>query len=389
MWFRSLSSKQQGLLFGSLVAAGLIVGGGWLLHAAPEPISMEAFTVDLSLREIARAVGVTGKSLARDLDLPIDVKKQVPLTTLGITQPQLARALEHLAAHRESTLKYHVFGALVLVGWVYLVRLGRPDGSPTRERKHWYPRWPYLAVLVVALLVCGFALGKSPNPMEGAVKVFKSMVGLYPSVLDKVLALAFFAALAVVGTKLVCGWACPLGALQELIYSLPMLRTLKQRKLPFVLSNGVRVALFVVGLLLLLGVVGGRQGFVLYHGINPFNLFNLDIDSVSIGVTIVVVTLLSMGVYRPFCQLVCPFGLLSWLLERISLFQVKIDHGRCTRCGACSLACPNHAAAGRVARKALPADCFSCGRCLKTCPQDAINYCWIGRRPGQEPEPAS
>ena len=33
-----------------------------------------------------------------------------------------------------------------------------------------------------AVAVCRFVLGKSPNPMEGCVKLFKVLVGLYPSV---------------------------------------------------------------------------------------------------------------------------------------------------------------------------------------------------------------
>ena len=60
-----------------------------------------------------------------------------------------------------------------------------------------------------AVVVCGFALGKSPNPMEGAVKIFKGMVGLQPSMAAVILAFVFFVGLAVVGNKLVCGWACP------------------------------------------------------------------------------------------------------------------------------------------------------------------------------------
>ena len=219
-----------------------------------------------------------------------------------------------------------------------------------------------------------FALGKSPNPMEGAVKFFKSLVGLYPSITAKLAAFAFFAALAVVGNKLICGWACPFGALQELIYHLPILRRLKKRKVPFVISNSIRGALFVVAMLLLFGVIGPGRGFVIYHFFNPFNLFNLDIETFSVGAVIVAALVISLGFYRPFCQFVCPFGFLSWLFERISIFRVRIDRDRCNECGACIAACPLDAAKDCVAGKALPADCFSCARCLNVCPQDAIRY---------------
>jgi len=216
--------------------------------------------------------------------------------------------------------------------------------------------------------------------MESMVKVFKSFVGLYPSVADKVLAFIFFAVLALVGNKLICGWACPFGALQELAYHLPILRKLKKRRLPFVVSNTIRGVLFVVVLLVLSGIVGGQKGVVIYHYVNPFNLFNLDIETVAVGLTIVVALVVSFGFYRPFCQFVCPFGLVSWLLERASIFRVKIDDSRCTNCGACIRACPLDAAKDRVAGKTFAADCFSCARCLNVCPTDAIQYGLVGRK---------
>jgi len=386
-WFAGLSRRQR--LWLALVSAiGLaIVAVGVVRQAATVQAQPVAATVDMSIRQIAPQFEITGKSLARELGLPLDAPKNEPLTALGVTEEQLEHVTHHLVGHRESTLKYYLFVALVLFGLVFLVRLGRPDDSPVAERGTWYPRWPYIAVLIVAVALCGFALGKSPNPMEAAVKVFKSFVGLYPSVGEKVVLFLFFAALAVIGNKLICGWACPFGALQELAFSLPILRKLKQRKIPFAVSNTMRCALFVVVLLLLFGVVGGQKGFVVYHFLNPFNLFNLDIETASVGITICVALALSLGTYRPFCQLICPFGLLSWFLERVSLFRVKIDRQRCVDCGACIRACPLHAAKGRVAGRRFPADCFSCGRCLNVCPEDAISYGIVGKAPDSSRQP--
>jgi ferredoxin len=365
----------------ALVTVG-IIGTGILSQTSRDTSATPpTLTVSMSLQEVAPVLGVTGKSLARDLDLPLDAPKSKPLQSLGITQAQLDSQVAHAAGHHESELKYYIFVAMVLIGLTYLVRLGRPDGSPIGERKTWYPRWPHIAVLLVSVVVCGFVMGKSPNPMEGIVKVFKSMVGLYPSPAGKVWGFVFFAVLAVVGNKLICGWACPFGALQELIYSLPILRSIKRRHLPFVVSNTIRAGLFVVMLLFLFGWIGGRKGFVLYHGMNPFNLFNLEFESIGIGVTVGLAIVLSLGFYRPFCQFVCPFGFVSWLLERVSIFRIKINANKCVDCGACDRACPLAAAKGRTARKRFPADCFSCGRCLNTCPTDAITYGLVGKKP--------
>ena len=379
-WLASLSGRQRLWLCLTAVVGLVVMVVGALRQEATVQAQPVALTVSMSIKQIAPHLDVTGRSLARELGLPLDTSKDEPLTALGVTQEQLEHVAHHLLGHRESTLKYYAFATLVLFGLVFLVRLGRPDGSPAADRKVWYPRWPYVVVLIVAVALCGFALGKSPNPMEGAVKLFKSFVGLYPSVTDKLVAVLFFAALAVVGNKLICGWACPFGALQELLFSLPMLKRLKRRKIPFAASNGVRGTLFVIVLLLLFGV-GGQKGLVIYHLVNPFNLFNLDIEAASIGITIVAMLGLSLGVYRPFCQFICPFGLLSWLLERVSVFRVKIDRERCTECGSCIRACPLEAAKGRVAGKLFPADCFSCAQCLRVCPEEALTYGLVGRKP--------
>jgi len=145
--------------------------------------------------------------------------------------------------------------------------------------------------------------------------------------------------------------------------------------------------LFVVVLLLLFGVVGGREGLVLYHYINPFNLFDLDFDYASLVAVVALSLGLGLAVYRPFCQFICPFGLVSWIAERVSLTGVHVDAERCNECGACARACPLDAARDKVAGKLFGADCYSCARCLNVCPQDAIRYesVFAGSRPVDGP----
>jgi ferredoxin len=379
-----LSRKQYVWLIGTLMVAISIVAIGWVLEPRGETLHPSACTTDSSVKQIAPKLGVTGKALARELGLPLEVPKMKPLRQLGIEQDKLDNAVAHLASHRPTQLKYYVFAALVLWAVVFLGRLGRPDGSPVSEHKQWYPRAPFVVTLIVAVVVCGFLLGKSPNPMEGAVKVFKSMVGLYPSVWEKVVAFLFFMVLAVVGNKLVCGWACPFGALQELAYSLPVLKRVKRQRMPFVVSNSIRAGLFVAMLLLLFGLIGGSRGFVLYHGINPFNLFDLQFETGMILATVVVSLGSALFVYRPFCQLICPFGFVSWLAERLSLMRVRVNCDECNKCGACENVCPSGAARYIVQGKTLGADCYSCARCLNVCPSDAIAYSLVFGEPKKQ-----
>jgi len=373
-WLLQISVKQRVWLFATITAMLLIIAAGFLPDSSKKLLKPTDFNATMSIKEMALKLGVTRKSLARELNLPLKVRKGKPVKTLGITNEELQHVVEHILSHTDASLKYYIYAALVLGGVVFLVRLGRPDGSDTNNRKSWYPRMPYIISLLISVIFAGFLLGKSPNPMEAIVKVFKSMVGLYPDPIVKVIALAFFIILAVVGNKIICGWACPFGALQELIFSLPILRKIKKKKIPFVLTNSIRAIVFALMLLFLFAIIGGRKGFVIYHYVNPFNLFNLDFESLSIWLTIIIVLLISFFAYRPFCQLICPFGFVSWIAERFSIFRVRVDKNLCTQCGACAKVCPTEAAKGIVAGKKLPADCFSCGRCLTSCPVDAIKY---------------
>jgi Pyruvate/2-oxoacid:ferredoxin oxidoreductase delta subunit len=369
-----LSNTQCLWLAATLIAMIAIVGVGWFLEPKGDAVVVPSFSPDQTIRQIASKIGTTGFAMAKELHLPRSVDKDTPLVKLGIEQEQLDEVTAHLLSHRGSAFKYYVFAALSLFGLVWLVRLGRPDGSPNSERKTWYPRAPYIVVLILAVAMCGFALGKSPNPMEGAVKIFKGMVGLQPSIVAVVFAFVFFVGLAIVGNKLVCGWACPFGALQELIYSLPILKRIKRKKVPFLVSNLIRGGLFVLMLVLLFGIVSGKKGFVVYHFMNPFNLFNLRFETPTILLTVILALGLALVNYRPFCQFICPFGFVSWLAERFSLVRVRVNHDRCGGCGACALACPLQSAKHMVEGKRFGADCYSCARCLRVCPDGAIDY---------------
>ncbi len=318
-WFSQLSDSQRTWMFGTAAVMGLIILLGVLMNPAGKREDSVSLSVEMSIRDIAPRLNVTRKALARELKLPLDISKREPLKTLGVTPEELQHVSGHLHSHRDNTLKYYIYAALVLGGIVFPTRLGRPDGSDIKHRRDWYPRTPYIVSLLLSVIAAGFLLGKSPNPMEGVVKAFKSMVGLYPDPLNKVIILVFFLLLAVIGNKVICGWACPFGSLQELIYSVPILRRFKQKKLPFAFANTIRAGLFATVLLFLFGIIGGRKGTVIYHYINPFNLFNLDFETFSILLTVILASLGSFFLYRPFCQFICHLDLFHGLPSNSAL----------------------------------------------------------------------
>ncbi len=362
-WYGGLSPSERKLqIFAGLLVLVSIISL-WIPwgDSSPREVVIE-IDCSRSLSHYAKILQIPPKSLARELGKPLNVSKKKPLTELAISSKDLEEAIHHLRSHRSSSGKYFLYVAFSFWGFTLLRNSGKegralPGGIRTTS-------------LVLSVFIVGFLTGKSPNPMESVVKVFKAFAGLYNDPLSKMGFFLFFGALAIIGNKIVCGWACPFGALQELIYRCSG----KNRKVPFLLSNGMRVILFIGMLLFLFGIVGGQKGFVLYHGINPFNLFNFHLDSLSLKIAVVAYLLASLFLYRPFCSFICPFGLVSWGLEQCSLKKIIIDHKTCTACRACMNKCPNQAMEDRIKKAKLPCDCFSCGNCLGSCSFSSIRY---------------
>lgn len=57
--------------------------------------------------------------------------------------------------------------------------------------------------------------------------------------------------------------------------------------------------------LLLFGWIGGQQGFVLYHFVNPFNVFNFEFEATTTALTVGLALVIGIVVYRPFCLRIC------------------------------------------------------------------------------------
>jgi polyferredoxin len=263
-------------------------------------------------------------------------------------------------------MKYLLWPPFLLFALWWLVLGGRGEGLRGR-----YSMKTFRLAMLASVLVFGFALGRMPNPVETFLGVFSGAGGGAQSIGGTLLLLLFFTVLALVGNKLICGWGCPFGALQEFLYSFPLARNIKAHQLPFIVTHPVRTLAVFIFVLPLFGLWGGAS---LYGAIDPFRLFDLDLVRVTVIASLGILLLLSLFVYRPFCQLLCPFGWYSWFFERFSLYGVRIRRDRCTRCNACSRACPLEAARGRVIGAPMPADCFSCARCLRVCHAGAIKY---------------
>jgi len=228
-----------------------------------------------------------------------------------------------------------------------------------------------LAFLVGGVLLFGFifglapGLGVDPDPVLPVRGLLTAILVRHQFVLLIVVMPVIYLVLVLVSNKAICGWGCQLGLLQDLLHRVP----LPKWKPPFWLSNTVRVIAFVT---LIAGLV--LSGLDWIGLIDPFQLFSFNF-TLWIGLSSAVVLIASLFVYRPWCQFICPFGLLSWLVEQVSLFRPRINWEACKECKLCVKACPTQAMADFYDRKKVHADCFACGDCITACPrEDALGW---------------
>lgn len=186
--------------------------------------------------------------------------------------------------------------------------------------------------------------------------------------------------------RFVCGWLCPFGLIQDLLYKIPFPKKIRSfrgdrllRKLKYVILIVfvILMPMFLVDLLgqgspyfcKLICPVGTLEGGI------PLVLLNKTMRS-AIGwlytwkvMILAAVLLISVLIYRPFCRYICPLGAVYSVFNPISMFRYWVDKDKCINCGACAVSCDMGC---DPIKNANSLECIRCGKCKQNCPTAAI-----------------
>lgn len=185
--------------------------------------------------------------------------------------------------------------------------------------------------------------------------------------------------------RMICGWLCPFGLIQELIYKIPTPK-LKKSPVTRILSYLKYVILvffvFIVPITYAfrdtplptfckyicpagtieggLALLASKANASYFSMLGPlFTWKFLVMVSIVVG---------SVFAFRLFCRFLCPLGGLYGLFNKFSFFGIKLEQSKCIDCGKCISHCKLDI------RHVGDQECISCGECIDVCPTQAISF---------------
>lgn len=230
-------------------------------------------------------------------------------------------------------------------------------------------------LLLAAVLIFGVVMGSDPSPMgtvKDAIHLFGTTGAIFP---PRLIALLIFLAIVFLANKYICAWGCQVGTLQDLIFRINQTDKRKavfgrQVKLPFVLTNTIRIAFLIA-----FTIAAFLWAVDIIDPIDPFKIYKPMYLGLVGGIFVAILLVAGLFVYRPWCHLLCPFGLVGWIVEKISLVRISVDYDTCIACEKCAKSCPSTVMGAILRRdkKTIP-DCFACYTCREVCPTDSIRF---------------
>lgn len=178
-----------------------------------------------------------------------------------------------------------------------------------------------------------------------------------------------------------CGWTCPFGFLQDLLYKVPLPK--------WRISNRWAPARYVV-LALLVVIIPFITLEPWFCKLCPAGALEAGLPMIALQadlreligllfaakmVILALFLLWMMVTSRPFCRFVCPLGTMYGPFNRVSGMRLHFEESRCQHCELCRQACPT----GLYPPAEIDsAGCIRCMECLKACPHGALESCPSG-----------
>ncbi|MDI9492144.1 MAG: 4Fe-4S binding protein, partial [Bacillota bacterium] len=199
--------------------------------------------------------------------------------------------------------------------------------------------------------------------------------------------LGFLMAVGALWGRFVCGWLCPFGLVQDLIYKIPFPKKVKKIPADRYLKGFkyVMLAVFVILLpLFAVDITGmGDPWFCKYVCPSGTLMAGLPLLAANVAlrsaagwlfawksVILAAILFLSLLICRPFCRYLCPLGALYGFMNKASFYRLVLEEDLCIHCGKCEEACDLGIP---VLTNQNSMECIRCGDCKNACPTGALH----------------
>lgn len=178
-----------------------------------------------------------------------------------------------------------------------------------------------------------------------------------------------------------CGWACPFGALHDLVsYLKGERRSIKTPRCWYIKYVVLFIVLVVAWITLDSIFCKLCPSGSLFAAIPYFaRQFIIQDPTFSFGtffymhiLTLVATLFLAYLVSRFWCRYLCPVAAIGGIFNRVSLLNISLDEKKCVECGVCLKVCPM--GIDKIDDIGRSTDCTLCGRCVEKCPEEALSF---------------
>lgn len=165
-----------------------------------------------------------------------------------------------------------------------------------------------------------------------------------------------------------CGYICPFGTFQRILHHIGHKLDL-HKNIPITVHRHLSYLKYALFLFILWLLSAGKIATYIhadpYHGF--IRLFYGGI-TLTAGLYLIVVILLSLMIKRPFCNYLCPYGAGLNVLSFFRVFKIQRKESTCVNCKACDHRCPVKITISTTKQVNQP-ECLSCHDCISACPR--------------------
>ena len=188
--------------------------------------------------------------------------------------------------------------------------------------------------------------------------------------------IGFIAFVSIIFGRAACGWACPIGFLQDIVKGRKVEKRkeidkkLRMMKYPILIA--IPIASYITRALAYTDIcpIGGLTATLPHLAIDPYGYtftFFFYPKMINVAGFFILIAFITRG----WCRHLCPVGAMMAQFNKVSVLQIKFYEEECIKCYRCAAVCPMQI---NMPYENQSGECIRCGKCIDACPKNALEF---------------